>query len=63
MEDRPKISRSVHMQALQILIADKKERIKKILSKPSTSRTLEELNEIASLLSVNILLFFNLCTI
>jgi CRP-like cAMP-binding protein len=38
------------MQALLNLITDKKERVKKILSKPSTSRTNEELSEVANLL-------------
>ena len=33
---QPKISKTAHMKALQMLIADKKERIKKILAKSSS---------------------------
>jgi len=54
--DKPKISQAAQLKALQILISDKKERIKKILSKSATSRTPEELNEVASLLSVTYIL-------
>ena len=50
--DKPKISKTAHMKALLMLISDKKERIKKILSKTATQRSPEELNEVASLLSV-----------
>lgn len=44
------------MQALQMLIADKKDKIKIILSKSATSRSQDELNEVASLLSVALIL-------
>jgi transcription termination factor NusB len=54
-KDGPKISKSAHMKALLMLISDKKERIKKILSKSATSRSPEELNEVASLLSVTLI--------
>jgi hypothetical protein len=45
----------MHLQKLMVLITDKKERVKKILTKPATERSPEELNEVAHLLSVSIL--------
>jgi hypothetical protein len=51
-ESLAKPSGGVHLHALQMIITDKKERVKKILSKLATSRTTEELNEVANLLSV-----------
>ena len=48
----PNQPNSVHIAALTSLISDKKERVKKILAKPSTLRTNEELSEVANLLQV-----------
>ena len=51
--DKTKVSKTQQIKALQALISDKKERIKKILAKPATNRNHEELIEVASLLSVS----------
>jgi len=51
-EYKPKESKSSLLQNLMNLVTDKKERVKKILSKPATERSAEELNEVANLLSV-----------
>lgn len=49
---KPKDSKSTLLQNLMHLVTDKKERVKKILSKPAPERSVEELNEVANLLSV-----------
>ncbi len=57
-DDKMKVSKTQQIKALQNLISDKKERIKKILAKLATNRTKEELNEVASLLSVSLVSLF-----